>query len=114
MDAVLIHRILESESVRVSPKSEVDPQVLIWMYPLIAEGLATGACVPLLEFGMVATLGNRVRTATRVSLAVPARGGFPTARGPEARVAAAGDPDGDPARFAGGAASHGSRDRFPG
>ncbi len=51
MNAVLIHRILEAESVRFSPKSEVDPQVLIWLYPLIAEGLATGECVPLMESG---------------------------------------------------------------
>ena len=51
MNAVLIHRILEAESVRFSPRSEVDPQVLIWLYPLIAEGLATGDCVPLMESG---------------------------------------------------------------
>ena len=51
MNAVLIHRTLEAESVRFSPKSEVDPQVLIWLDPLIAEGLATGDCVPLLESG---------------------------------------------------------------
>ena len=51
MNAILIHRILEAESVRFSPKSEVDPQVLIWLYPLIAEGLATGDCVPLMESG---------------------------------------------------------------
>ena len=51
MNAVLIHRILEAESVRFSPKSEVDPQVLIWLYPLIAEGLATGECVPVMESG---------------------------------------------------------------
>ena len=51
MKAILIHRVLEAESVRFSPKSEVDPQVLIWLYPLIAEGLATGNCVPLMESG---------------------------------------------------------------
>ena len=51
MNAILIHRILEAESDRFSPKSEVDPQVLIWLYPLIAEGLATGECVPLMESG---------------------------------------------------------------
>ena len=49
MTAILIHRVLGAESVRFSPKSEVDPQVLIWLYPLIAEGLATGDCVPLME-----------------------------------------------------------------
>ena len=51
MNAVLIHRILEAGADRLSPKSEVDPQVLIWLYPLIAQGLATGDCVPLLESG---------------------------------------------------------------
>ena len=51
MNAVLIHRVLEAESVRFSPKSEVDPDVLIWLYPLIAEGLATGECVPIMESG---------------------------------------------------------------
>ena len=51
MNAVLIHRVLEAGSDRFSPKSDVDPQVLIWLYPLIAEGLATGDCVPLLESG---------------------------------------------------------------
>ncbi len=51
MDKVLIHRVLEAESVRFSPKSEVEPQALIWLYRLIAERLATGACVPLLESG---------------------------------------------------------------
>ena len=51
MKPVLIHRVLEAESVRFSPKSEVDPQVLIWLYPLIAEGLATGECVPIMESG---------------------------------------------------------------
>ena len=51
MNAILIHRVVEAGSVRFSPKSEVDPQVLIWLYPLIAEGLATGDCVPLLESG---------------------------------------------------------------
>ena len=48
---VLIHRVLEAGSVRRSPKSDVDPQVLIWLWPLIAQGLATGDCVPLLESG---------------------------------------------------------------
>ena len=48
---VLIHRVLEVGSVRRSPKSDVDPQVLIWLYPLIAQGLATGDCLPLLESG---------------------------------------------------------------
>ena len=51
MNAILIHRVLEAESVRFSPKSEVDPEVLIWLYPLIAEGLATGDCVPIMESG---------------------------------------------------------------
>ena len=51
MKPVLIHRVLEAGSDRFSPKSDVDPQVLIWLYPLIAEGLATGDCVPLLESG---------------------------------------------------------------
>ena len=51
MNAILIHRVLEAESVRYSPKSEVDPEVLIWLYPLIAEGLATGQCVPIMESG---------------------------------------------------------------
>ena len=51
MNAILIHRILEAESVRFSPKSEVDPQVLIWLYPLIVEGLATGECVPIMDSG---------------------------------------------------------------
>ena len=51
MNAILIHRILEAESVRFSPKSEVDPQVLIWLYPMIAEGLATGECLPIMESG---------------------------------------------------------------
>ena len=51
MKPVLIHRVLEAGSDRFFPKSEVDPQVLIWLYPLIAEGLATGDCVPLLESG---------------------------------------------------------------
>ena len=51
MNAILIHRVLEAGSVRFSPKSEVDPQVLIWLYPLIAEGLATGECVPIMESG---------------------------------------------------------------
>ena len=49
MNPVLIHRVLEAGSVRFSLKSEVDPKVLIWLYPLIAEGLTTGDCVPVLE-----------------------------------------------------------------
>ncbi len=51
MNPVLVHRVLEAGSVRFSLTSEVDRHVLIWLYPLIAEGLATGACVPLLESG---------------------------------------------------------------
>ena len=66
---------------------------------------------------MVAPRGNRVRTPPGVSLAVPARGGIPTARGPGVRGAAARDPDGHPAQFSGGPAGDGSqhrRDRGPG
>ena len=51
MNAILIHRILEAESDRSSPKSEVDPQVIVWLGPLIAQAVATGECLPLLETG---------------------------------------------------------------
>ncbi len=70
MNPVLIHRVLEAESVRFSPKSEVDPQVLIWLYPLIAEGFATGDCVPLFESGWwlrVETVSGRLQASLWLS-----------------------------------------------
>ena len=70
MDELLIHRVLEAESVRFSPKSEVDPQVLLWLYPLIADGLATGECVPLLESGWwlrAETVSGRLHASLWVS-----------------------------------------------
>ena len=70
MNAVLIHRVLETGSVRFSPKSEVDPHVLIWLYPLIAEGLATGNFVPLLESGWwlrAETVSGRLQAALWLS-----------------------------------------------
>ena len=97
MNPVLIHRILEAGSDRFSPKSEVDPEVLTWLYPLIAQGLATGDRVPLLESGWWAPRGNRRRPPAGVSLAVRERGRIPTPRGPGVRGAAARDPDGYPA-----------------
>ena len=70
MNPVLIHRVLEAGSVRFSPKSEVDPQVLIWLYPLIAEGIATGDCVSLMESGWwlrAETVSGRLQAALWLS-----------------------------------------------
>ena len=93
MNAVLIHRILEAGADRCSPRSEVDPQVLIWLYPLIAEGLATGDCVPLMESGWWLPRGNRVRTPPGVSLAVPAPAASPHVT---LTVTRSGSPEGRP------------------
>ena len=47
----LIHRTIESGHERLSPRSEIDGDMLAWLRPLVVDALRTGECLPLMDSG---------------------------------------------------------------